>query len=66
MENSSRAMVDSANELVRSGTLERPPATTDMVASLVNIYQQQHLFDASASVVNVAGDALGALIDIKT
>ena len=66
LQNSSRSMVESANELVRSGTVERTASTTDIVEPLLNIYQQQHLFDASAKVVKVADQALGALIDIKT
>ena len=66
LEKSSQAMLESANELVRSGTVERPAATTDIVEPLVNINKQQHLFDASAKVVKMADEALGALIDIKS
>lgn len=66
IQSSNRAMLESANELVRSGTVERTTTSTDIVEPLVNIYQQQHLFDASAKVVKVADEALGALIDIKT
>lgn len=66
LDNSSRSIRESANELVRSGTVERPAATTDIVEPLVNINKQQHLFDASAKVVKLADEALGALIDIKS
>ena len=67
MHNSSRSMLESANEIVRSGTLEpTAPMATDIVEPIVNIHKQQHLFDASAKVVKVADQALGALIDIKT
>lgn len=66
LEKSSQAILESANELVRSGTVDRPVATTDIVEPLVNINKQQHLFDASAKVVKMADDALGALIDIKS
>lgn len=66
LEKSSQAILESANELVRSGTVERPAATTDIVEPLVNINKQQHLFDASAKVVKMADEALGALIDIKS
>ena len=66
IQKSSQSMLESANELVRSGTTERPVATTDIVEPLVNINKQQHLFDASAKVVKMADDALGALIDIKS
>ncbi|MEO0443814.1 MAG: hypothetical protein AAFZ92_08765 [Pseudomonadota bacterium] len=67
LQNSSRSMVESANELVRSGTVERVSSTaTDIVEPAINIQKQQNLFDASANVVKVADEALGALIDIKT
>ncbi len=66
LQNSSRSMLESANELVRSGTVDRAVSTTDIVEPLLNIYQQQHLFDASAKVIKVADETLGALIDIKT
>lgn len=64
---SSRSMLESANELVSAGTVERVNGvTTDIVEPLINIQKQQNLFDASAKVVSVADEALGALIDIKT
>lgn len=66
LEKSSQSILESANELVRSGTVERTVATTDIVEPLVNINKQQHLFDASAKVVKMADEALGALIDIKS
>ncbi len=67
LQNSSRSMLESANELVRSGTVERTTAVaTDIVEPLINIQKQQNLFDASASIIKVADEALGALIDIKT
>jgi len=66
LQNSASSIVESANELVRSGTVEQVPASTDIVEPLVNIQQQQQLFDASANVVKVADEALGALVDIKT
>jgi flagellar hook-associated protein FlgK len=67
MQNSSRSMMESATDLVRSGTVDRASASTfDIVEPLVNIEKQQLLFDASAKVVKVADEALGALIDIKT
>ncbi len=66
LHNSSRSIQESANELVRSGTVERTTAVaTDIVEPLINIQKQQNLFDASANVVKVADEALGALIDIK-
>jgi flagellar hook-associated protein FlgK len=66
MQNSSRSMQESAAELVRAGTVEPTnPKVTDIVEPIVNIHKQQHLFDASAKVVKLADEALGALIDIK-
>lgn len=67
LQNSSRSIVESANELVSSGTVERTTGVaTDIVEPIINIQKQQNLFDASAKVVKVADEALGALIDIKT
>jgi flagellar hook-associated protein FlgK len=66
LQNSSRSIQESAAELVRAGTVEPTTAkVTDIVEPIVNIHKQQHLFDASAKVVKVADEALGALIDIK-
>jgi len=67
LQNSSRSIVESANQLVRSGTVERASTTTtDIVEPLVNLRQQQQIFDASANVVKIADETLGALIDIKS
>ncbi len=66
MQASSRSMLESANELVRSGVVETPGfAAVDIVEPIVNIEKQQLLFDASAKVVKVADQALGALLDTK-
>ncbi len=66
LNSSSRSIVESANDLVRSGTVERAPtSTTDIVEPLVEINKEQHVFTASAHVVSVADKALGALIDIN-
>jgi flagellar hook-associated protein FlgK len=65
MQNSSRSIVESANEIVLSGTLERAPmASTDIVEPMLKIQQEQHVFNASAMIIDVADQALGALIDI--
>jgi hypothetical protein len=67
LQNSSRSMQESAAEIVRAGTVEPTVAkATDIVEPLINIQKQQNLFDASANVVKIADEALGALIDIKT
>lgn len=61
-----RSTVESANEVVLSGVLERAPTrTTDIVEPILNIQRQQQVFDASANVISVADKALGALIDTK-
>lgn len=65
LHNSSRSITESANEIVLSGTLERAPtASTDIVEPMIKIQQEQHIFNASAKVIDVADEALGALIDI--
>jgi len=67
LQNSSRSILESANELVSSGVVERTTGiATDIVEPMINIQKQQNLFDASAQVIKVADDALGALIDINT
>ena len=60
---SSGSIIESANQLVSSGTLERAVESTDIVEPLIKIQQQQQVFDASAKVVDIADQALGALID---
>jgi hypothetical protein len=66
LHSSTRSVVESASDLVRSGTVERASTTTtDIVEPLVKIREQQHVFNASATVVDMADEALGALIDTK-
>ncbi|MFT5116746.1 MAG: flagellar hook-associated protein FlgK [Kiritimatiellia bacterium] len=66
LNSSSRSIAASANELVLSGTVERASTTTtDIVEPLVKMRMEQHIFNASASVIKVADEALGALIDTK-
>ncbi|MBX2807424.1 MAG: hypothetical protein KTR20_02245 [Cellvibrionaceae bacterium] len=66
MDNSQQAMLASAEQLVHAGVADKPETTGDVVTPLLDIYQQQHLFDAAANVVKVADDTLGALINVKT
>ncbi|MFT6221407.1 MAG: flagellar hook-associated protein FlgK [Candidatus Endobugula sp.] len=64
LHNSSRSITELANEIVLSGTLERAPSgSTDIVEPLIRIQQEQHVFNASAKIIDVAEEALGALID---
>jgi len=66
LHSSKGSIVESANQLVRTGVIERAPTTTtDIVEPLMKINQEQHVFNASAQVVKVADQALGALIDTK-
>jgi flagellar hook-associated protein FlgK len=61
---STRSIVESANKVVLAGTVERAPiSTTDIVEPLLNIQKEQHIFNASAHVLDIADQALGALID---
>lgn len=69
---SAQSIVESAQDVVLTGTLETASERTgrsdtqSATESLINSKQQLHLFDASARVVDVADKALGALIDIQT
>jgi flagellar hook-associated protein FlgK len=67
LQNSTRATVEAANELVSAGTVERTTSlATDIVEPMIEIIRQQQLFDASAQVVKSADETLGTLIDIRT
>lgn len=64
MQNSSRSMLESANELVRSGVVNTPGSKpVDIVEPIINIERQELLFDASAKVVKASDEVLGALLD---
>lgn len=66
LHSSTRSIVESANEVVLSGVVERAPtSTTDIVEPLLEIQRQQHVFTASAHVIDIADQALGALIDTQ-
>ena len=66
MQQSQREMLKSANEIVRAGTWERDKdSAVDITEPLIEMKLQQHVFDASAKVVQVADDTLGSLLDIK-
>lgn len=66
LQTSQQSMQQSANELVRAGTVDKASSgTLDIAEPLLNIQQQQHIFDASAKVVSTASDMLGTLLDIK-
>jgi flagellar hook-associated protein FlgK len=64
LQNSTRATVEAANELVSAGTLQRTTSVvTDIVEPIIEINRQQQLFDASAKVVQAADQNIGTLFD---
>jgi flagellar hook-associated protein FlgK len=64
LQNSTRATVEAANELVSAGTLQRTTSVvTDIVEPVIEINRQQQLFDASAKVVQAADQNIGTLFD---
>lgn len=64
LQNSTRATVEAANELVSAGTLQRTTSVvTDIVEPIIEINRQQQLFDASAKVVQAADENIGTLFD---
>jgi flagellar basal body rod protein FlgG len=66
LQNSTRATVEAANELVSAGTLQRTTTvTSDIVEPMIEIIRQQQLFDASGQVVKSADETLGMLVDIR-
>jgi flagellar hook-associated protein FlgK len=66
LQNSARATIEAANELVSAGTVERTTSTTtDIVEPMIEIIRQQQLFDASAKVVKSADENIGMLVDIR-
>ncbi|WP_111642731.1 hypothetical protein [Marinimicrobium alkaliphilum] len=74
MQSSQREMVNSAQQIAAAGTTQtqsqsaaQPVAgnTMDVVEPLINITQQQQVFDASARVVSAESENLGRLIDTE-
>lgn len=67
MRRSQSEIVKSADEIVRAGTVERDDTTTlDIAEPIINLQIEQHLFDASAKIVETADSLLGTILDIKT
>jgi len=61
-------MAASAQQISSAGqsaqaTDSKPVETREIASSLVDMKQQQHLFDASAKVVAAANHTLGSLLD---
>lgn len=66
MQQSQANIQESANQIVRAGTLEKDSSTTtDVVEPIVNMKMEQHIFDASAKIVKTADEMLGTLMDIS-
>jgi len=66
MQQSQRAMLKSANEIVKAGTTAREDSgIIGIVEPLIDMKIQQQVFDASAKIVKVADETVGSLLDIK-
>jgi flagellar hook-associated protein FlgK len=70
MQKSQSSMLDSANQIARGGTIEASSNSgateyQSMIEPMVNLKQEQHVFDASAKVVQTGSDIIGSLLDIK-
>lgn len=66
VQKSHQAIQQSASDLVRAGTVDKASSGTLEVAEpLMNIQQEQHVFDASAKVIGVADGLIGTLLDIQ-
>lgn len=77
MQTSQREMVNSAQQVAAAGTTKPQGSeatapvqagsgsTMDIVEPLVNISQQQQVFDASARVVSAENENIGRLIDTE-
>lgn len=64
MQNSRAEMTQSAQQIAQAGAAgASQPA--DVVTPLVNMQQQQQVFDSSARVLEVADQAIGSLLDVK-
>jgi len=66
MQQSAREMAKSAEQI--AGLVKTPAediTLSDVSEPIINMKIQQHIFDASAKVVEAADTTLGALLDIK-
>ncbi|MBU2711974.1 flagellar basal body rod C-terminal domain-containing protein [Zooshikella harenae] len=61
--NRGRSTVAEAAQDIASGTAVSE-GSGDLATSIVELKEGQHLFEASAKVVNVADEMLGTLLDI--
>lgn len=66
LQRSSQALNNAAQEIASAATPRSDSSTQrDLIEPVVELNVQQQLFDASARVVEVGNDSLGALLDIK-
>jgi len=66
LQNSSQGIYQAATQINQATTVENGVAnTSDVIEPIIEMKQQQLLFDASAQVVKTADQALGALLDTK-
>jgi flagellar hook-associated protein FlgK len=66
VQRSQQSMAQSAQEIASVGTTRKETSTTqDLIDPLMNLQREQHVFDASARVIEVGSNTLGSLLDIK-
>ncbi len=66
MQSSARDMAKSAQDIASAATTAPEDVVLNEISEpMINIKLQQHLFDASAKVVEAADTTIGALLDIK-
>lgn len=76
MQKSQSSMLNSAQQIASGGTIQASTGTASVsgaaptsfesfVEPMLNLTQEQQVFDASAKVVQTGSDILGSLLDIK-
>lgn len=66
MQDSQRKMLEDADQIAKANTKGLEVDTVkDIAEPIIDMHVQQHIFDASAKVTQVASDNLGTLLDMK-
>ncbi|MEL7400923.1 MAG: flagellar biosynthesis protein FlgE [Pseudomonadota bacterium] len=66
LQRSSQALNNAAQEIASVGAARKETSSTqDLIEPLIELKREQHIFNASAKVVQVGSDTLGSLLDIK-
>ena len=66
MLNSQNNIQQSAEQIVRAGTVDRDTSTqNDFAEPIVNMKIEQRVFDASAKIVKTADEMLGTVMNIQ-